>query len=126
ARTVAEYVVEEAAAAAPAEARARNGQWPAALGDQQEAALDHRVALAADHARVLQVAADTLQRGAVGRRLVQLFGHQRRVVVQPQRVADRLLHVGVLVVDLGLDGGRAAGARGRRRLGDGQRQRLRP
>src|SRR3546814_6669954 len=67
ARAVAEYVVEETAAAAPAEARTGDGQRPAALGNQQEAALDHRVALAPDQARVLQVAADALQRCAVGR-----------------------------------------------------------
>src|SRR3546814_1190633 len=97
ARAVAEYVVEETAAAAPAEARTGDGQRPAALGNQQEAALDHRVALAPDQARVLQVAADALQRCAVGRGLVQLPGHQRRGVVQPQRVAHRLLHVGILV-----------------------------
>src|SRR3546814_11524323 len=54
ARAVAEYVVEETAAAAPAEARTGDGQRPAALGNQQEAALDHRVALAPDQARVLQ------------------------------------------------------------------------
>src|SRR3546814_11172364 len=77
ARAVAEYVVEETAAAAPAEARTGDGQRPAALGNQQEAALDHRVALAPDQARVLQVAADALQRCAVGRGLVQLPGHQR-------------------------------------------------
>src|SRR3546814_10620855 len=99
--------------AAAAETRTGDGQRPAALGNQQEAALDHRVALAPYQARVLQVAADALQRGAVGCRLVQLPGNQRRVVVQPQRVAHRLLHVGILVVDLRLDEGRAAGARGR-------------
>src|SRR3546814_2230247 len=58
ARAVAEHVVEETAAAAPAEARTGDGQRPAALGNQQEAALDHRVALAPYQARVLQVAAD--------------------------------------------------------------------
>src|SRR3546814_11536801 len=87
ARAVAEHVVEETAAAAAAETRTGDGQRPAALGNQQEAALDHRVALAPYQARVLQVAAAALQRGAVGCRLVQLPGNQRRVVVQPQPLA---------------------------------------
>src|SRR5690606_40715467 len=52
---------------------------------------DHGIALAADQARVLQVAANALQRGAVGRILVELAGYQRHRVVQPQRVAHRLL-----------------------------------
>src|SRR3546814_9032259 len=42
ARAVAEHVVEETAAAAAAETRTGDGQRPAALGNQQEAALDHR------------------------------------------------------------------------------------
>src|SRR5690606_17087926 len=86
---------------------------------------DHGIALAADQARVLQVAANALQRGAVGRILVELAGHQRHRVVQPQRVAHRLLHVRVLVVELCLDEGGVACARGRRGLGGREVGRLR-
>src|SRR5690606_37827917 len=86
---------------------------------------DHGIALAADQARVLQVAANALQRGAVGRILVELAGYQRHRVVQPQRVAHRLLHVGILVVELHLNEGIVASARRRRGAGDGELDRLR-
>ena len=103
AAAVAEQVVEESAGAAPLEARAGNGQRAAAFGDQQEAALDHVVAAAADLARVLRVLADALQRRAFGRGLVELPGDQRHGVIQPHDAAHGLLHVRIVVVGFAFD-----------------------
>ncbi|KAG0751255.1 hypothetical protein G6F24_014491 [Rhizopus arrhizus] len=57
----AKEVVEEATGTAPAEARTRQPQCAAALGDQQEAALDHVVAAPVDLAHIGAVIAHALQ-----------------------------------------------------------------
>ncbi|MNI34479.1 hypothetical protein D3C73_884700 [compost metagenome] len=64
--TAAEEVIEEAPRTAAGEARARQTQRTAALGNQQEATFDHVVATPVDLAHVAAILPHPLQRSATG------------------------------------------------------------
>ncbi len=99
----AKEVVKEATGTAPAEARTGQPKRTAALGDQQEAPLDHVVAAAVDLSHIGAVIAHPLQR-RTGRCIQHQFaGGQLRGEIQPHHHAYALLHIRCLVIDNGFD-----------------------
>ncbi len=99
----AEEVVEEATGTAPTEARTGQPKCTAALGDQQEAALDHVVAAAVDLPHIGAVIAYPLQRRTRRGIQHQFARGQLRGEEQPHHHAYALLHIRRFVIDNGFD-----------------------